>query len=168
MWPYVFISPEYLCKSGISVLSGTSVLHLLRKTWFFAKATAVLHSHPQYMRVPVSPHQHLLLFVVLVTQSCLTLLTQWTVAHQAPLSMGFSRQEYWSGLPCPPPGDLPDPGIEPGFPALKADSLPTELWGKPLFVVLIMVLTCIFLIANAIDCSFVCLWRNVYLDLCPF
>ena len=39
--------------------------------------------------------------------------TLWTVAHQAPLSMGFSRQEYWSGLPCPPPGDLPDPGIEP-------------------------------------------------------
>ena len=40
------------------------------------------------------------------------LVTPWTVAHQAPLSMGFSRQEYWSGLPCPPPGDLPDPGIE--------------------------------------------------------
>ena len=39
--------------------------------------------------------------------------TLWTVAHQAPLSMGFSRQEFWSGLPCPPPGDLPDPGIEP-------------------------------------------------------
>ena len=39
--------------------------------------------------------------------------TQWTVAHQAPLSMGFSRQEYWGGLPCPPPGDLPDPGIKP-------------------------------------------------------
>ena len=38
--------------------------------------------------------------------------TPWTVAHQAPLSMGFSRQEYWSGLPCPPPGDLPNPGIE--------------------------------------------------------
>ena len=37
----------------------------------------------------------------------------WTVAHQAPLSMGFSRQEYWSGLPCPPPGDLPDPGSKP-------------------------------------------------------
>ena len=47
--------------------------------------------------------------------------TAWTVAHQVPLSMGFSRQEYWSGLPCPPPGDLPDPGIEPTslmFPAL--------------------------------------------------
>ena len=42
----------------------------------------------------------------------------WTVGHQAPPSMGFSRQEYWSGLPCPSPGDLPDPGIEPGSPAL--------------------------------------------------
>ena len=48
--------------------------------------------------------------------------TQWTVAHQAPLSMGFSRQEYWSGLPCPPPGDLSDPGIEPSSLALQADS----------------------------------------------
>ena len=46
------------------------------------------------------------------------LATPWTVAHQAPLSMGFSRQEYWSGLPLPSPGDLPDPGIEPRSPAL--------------------------------------------------
>ena len=46
-----------------------------------------------------------------------------TVAHQAALSMKFSRQEYWSGLPCPSVGDLPDPGIEPGYPALQADSL---------------------------------------------
>ena len=45
--------------------------------------------------------------------------------------MGFSRQEYWSGLPFPSPGDLPDPGIEPGSPALQADDLLTELWGKP-------------------------------------
>ena len=52
--------------------------------------------------------------------------TPWTVAHQAPLSMDFSRQEYWSGLPYPPPGDLPNPGIEPGSPALQADSLPSE------------------------------------------
>ena len=44
--------------------------------------------------------------------------TPWTVAHQAPLSMEFSRQEYWSGLPCPSPGDLPDPGIKPGSPSL--------------------------------------------------
>ena len=58
-------------------------------------------------------------------------MTPWTVAHQAPLSMGFSRQEYWSGLPFPSPGDLPNPGIEPGSPALQADSLPTEPLGKP-------------------------------------
>ena len=63
----------------------------------------------------------------LVTKSCPTLGTPWTVAHQAPLFMGFSRQEYWSGLPFPSPGDLPDPGIEPGSPALWADPLPTEL-----------------------------------------
>ena len=48
--------------------------------------------------------------------------TSWTKTHQAPLAMGFSRQEYWSGLPFPPPGDLPDPGIKPWSPALKADS----------------------------------------------
>ena len=51
--------------------------------------------------------------------SCVLLLaTPWTVAHQAPLSLGFSRQEYWSGLPCLPLGELPDPGIEPVSPAL--------------------------------------------------
>ena len=58
-----------------------------------------------------------------VAQSCLTLCNPCTVAHQAPPSMGFSRQEYWSGLPFPSPGDLPDPGIEPRSPALQADSL---------------------------------------------
>ena len=50
----------------------------------------------------------------------------WTVAYQAPLSMGFSRQQYWSALPFPSPGDLPDPGIEPGSPTLQADTLPSE------------------------------------------
>ena len=57
--------------------------------------------------------------------------TLWTVAHQAPLSMGFSRQEYWSGLPFPFPGDLPNPGIEPRSPALQADALTSEPPGKP-------------------------------------
>ena len=52
--------------------------------------------------------------------------TPWTVAHQAPLSMGFSRQEYWSGLPFLSPRDLPNPGIEPGSPALQVDHLPSE------------------------------------------
>ena len=50
----------------------------------------------------------------------------WTVACQAPLSMEFSRQEYWSGLPLPSPGDLPNPGVEPGSPGLQADSLLSE------------------------------------------
>ena len=63
----------------------------------------------------------------LVIKSCPTLVTLWTVAFQAPLSMGFSRQEYWSGLPCPSPGDLPNPGIKPRSPELQADDLPTEL-----------------------------------------
>ena len=57
--------------------------------------------------------------------------TPWTVVHQVPLPMEFSRQEYWSGLPCPSPGDFPDPGIDPVSPALQVDSLPFELPGKP-------------------------------------
>ena len=63
--------------------------------------------------------------------------TLWTVAHQAPLSMGFPRQEYWSGLPCPSPGDLPDPRMEPlspGAPALQADSLPLSHQRSPRYV----------------------------------
>ena len=57
--------------------------------------------------------------------------TLWTVAHLAPLSMGFSRQEYWSGLPFLSPGDLPNLGIGPRSPSLQADSLPSEPPGKP-------------------------------------
>ena len=59
--------------------------------------------------------------------------TLWTVAYQAPPSMGFSRQECWSGFPFPSPGDLPNPGITPGFPALQADALLSEPPGKLLF-----------------------------------
>ena len=64
--------------------------------------------------------------------SCVQLFViPWTVAHQAPLSMEFPRQEYWSGLPFPPPGDLSNPGIEPVSPALQEDFSPAELSGKP-------------------------------------
>ena len=64
--------------------------------------------------------------------SCVQLFaTPWTVTYQAPLSMGFSRQEYWNGLPFPSPGDLPDPGTEPVYPALQADALTSEPPGKP-------------------------------------
>ena len=63
--------------------------------------------------------------------SCFRLfVTPWTVSFQAPPSMGFSRQEDWSGLPSPSPGDLPDPGIKPWSPTLQADSLPSEPQGK--------------------------------------
>ena len=66
---------------------------------------------------------------VKVAQSCPTFCDPHG-ARKAPLSMEFSRQEYLSGLPFPPPGDLPDPGIEPASPKLQADSLPSELPGK--------------------------------------
>ena len=71
------------------------------------------------------------LCVCLITQSYPTLCDPMDTAHLAPLSMGFSRQEYLSGLPCPPPGDLPNPGIQPRSPASQMDSLLYELPGKP-------------------------------------
>ena len=70
----------------------------------------------------------------LVARPCPTVVTLWTVACQAPLSMGFPRQEYWSGLPFPSPGDLPNPEVKhasPTSPALQANSLPLRDWGSP-------------------------------------
>ena len=75
--------------------------------------------------------------VCMCTQSlCHVLLfeTPWTVASQAPPSLGFSRQEYWSGLPFPSPGDLPNPGIKPVSPVLQADTLPSEPQGKSVHI----------------------------------
>ena len=80
---------------------------------------------------PVHHSLHLVV-AVLVAKLCLTLVTPWTVAWQSPLSMGFPRKEYWSGLPFLSPGHLPDPGIEPGSPTLQVDSLPAEPLGKPI------------------------------------
>ena len=71
---------------------------------------------------------------VLVTQSFQLFVTPWTVARQAPLSMEFSRQEYWSGEPFPSPRDLPDPEIEPGSPTLQADCLLSEPPRKPILL----------------------------------
>ena len=70
--------------------------------------------------------------------SCPVLVTWWSVAHQAPLSMGFSRQEHWSGLPFPPQGDLPNPGIKPASPALQANSLPLHHLRSPYLLVVIL------------------------------
>ena len=63
--------------------------------------------------------------------------TPWTVAHHVPPFMGFSKQEYWSGLPFPSPGDLPDPGIEPRSPALQADALTSEPGGGDIIQVIV-------------------------------
>ena len=71
-----------------------------------------------------------LFLLTLIKRGIGKVVSSWTVAHQAPLSMGFSRQEYWSGLPCPPPGDLPNPGIETRSFAVQAGSLPSEPPGK--------------------------------------
>ena len=73
----------------------------------------------------------------LAAKPCPTLVTPWTVARQAPLFIGFSRQGYWSALPIPSPGDLPDPGNEPGSPALQAVSLPTKPPRKPLVIIVL-------------------------------
>ena len=71
-------------------------------------------------------------YVVVQSLSCVQLfVTLWTVACQAPLSMGFSRQEDWTWLPFPSPRDLADPRIEPGSPVFSADSIPVELQGEP-------------------------------------
>ena len=88
--------------------------------------------------MPVSPEQPIQESCVLCAQSLSHVrlfATSWTVACQAPLSMGFSRQDYWKGLPFPPPGDLPNPGIEafsPEAPALAGGFFTTESPGKPL------------------------------------
>ena len=89
--------------------------------------------------------------------SCVWLFaTPWTAAYQAPLSMGFSKQECWSGLPFPSAGDLPDPGIEPGSPTLQEDALPSEPPGKP---VLVCIGTCtIFVIISYLP--FMCQKKN--------
>ena len=71
----------------------------------------------------------------LVTKSCLILCDLWTIACQAPLSLGFPRQDYWSGLPFPSPGHLPDPGIIPASPALAGGLFTTEPPGKPKYTI---------------------------------
>ena len=84
-----------------------------------------------FLAKPSASLVKLMVCACLVTCPVQLFVTLWTVAKKAPLSMKFPRQEYWSGLPLPSPGDLPDPGIELGSPALQEDSLPTELRGKP-------------------------------------
>ena len=94
------------------------------------KATFNRMDHKLYLNTIQVFRLHVAERSVLVAQLCPTLWTPWTIVHHGPLSMEFSRQEHWSGLPCPSPGDLPDPGIEHWSPALQADSLLSELSGN--------------------------------------
>ena len=93
------------------------------------------HAHLQHPRGPESLHCRCIQTTLKVKVKSLSrvrlLATPWTVARQAPLSVGFSRQEYWSGLPFPSPGDLPDTGIKRRSPVLQEESLPFEPPGAP-------------------------------------
>ena len=116
-----FLSPQ-LCETAGSS-DGFSASQYLPSAQFSASP-----SMPKIGRFPECGQR---ILCMLVAQSCLTLATPWTVGHQAPPSMGFSRQKYWSGLPFHSPGDLPAPRIKPRSPALQVNSLPAELPGKP-------------------------------------
>ena len=95
----------------------------------------------------------------LVAKSCPIFVTPWTVAHQASLTLGFPKREYWRGLPFPPPGDLPSPGIESGSPTLQVDFvLLTELPKKPMYL---SVYLCIYL--SIYICVYICLYIYIYI-----
>ena len=101
----------------------------MRRTWLPGYHVGPHVSQWQLEPFLVEPSTQLKVKVKLLSRVRL-FSTPWTVANQAPPSTGFSRQEYWNGSPFPSPGDLPDPGIEPGSPTLQADSLPSEPPGK--------------------------------------
>ncbi|CAI9180663.1 unnamed protein product [Rangifer tarandus platyrhynchus] len=121
----------------------TTKVHLMKSLWFSVMFRYwELEHFSNEMQSVLNQDEHSLLFTWGMNHLALTwaisilallclFATPWTVALQAPLFMEFSRQEYWSGLPFPPPGELLSPETEPGSPALQADSLPSEPPGKP-------------------------------------
>ena len=113
-------SGEKDCKGDLAILLGESLFSGFGPPFCFVR----MGSSNAVWEERVCALSHVRLFVGLFV-------TPWIVARQAPLSMGFPRQEYWNRLPFPPPGDVPNPGIEPGSPALQADSLPLSHPGKP-------------------------------------
>ena len=106
-----------------SMLAKCKISFLDMCKFLICKMTRIVHPHYYLWKMIACVFSHIWLFVTL-----------WTAVYQAPLSMGFSRQEYWSLLLCPPPGDLPDPGIKlmfPASPALQVDSLLLSHRGSP-------------------------------------
>ena len=113
--PKILSAPLFIPHSHLQPLATTD-LFIISMVCFFCHIVSIT----QYVAFSDEFSLNKLL------QSCLILWALWTVAHQVSLFMGFSRQEYCSGLPCSPPGDFPDPGMEPRSSALQADSLPSE------------------------------------------
>ena len=135
--PLVWGRHESCCESagipGIAVLGGDLTARQGKRgrgCWPWAPSSGQKQENLLKSRVSVKSLSRARLFA-----------SQWTAAHQASLSMRFSRQGYWRGLPFPSPGDLPNPGIEPVSPKLQADSLPTELQGKIETITCYVVLT---------------------------
>ena len=118
-------------------LSLSLVVHdfpcLLRVSVKVLSASFLLARHPPWRDCPLLGFRHSLSSRCAVFRCSVTSdsATPWTVAPQAPLSMGFSRQEYWNGLPCSPPGDLPNRGIKPKSPYIAGGFFTTELPGSP-------------------------------------
>ena len=124
-----FIAIQSYLKKHEKSQIGNLTLHLMQcgllQRW--SEDLAVMHGIVFCLYFTL----RVLQFLEVKSLSCVRLFaTPWTVAYQASLSMGFSRQEYWSGLPFPSPGDLPDPGIKPRSPTLQEDTLPCEPLGK--------------------------------------
>ena len=114
-------------QASLPITNSWSLLKLMRIESVMPSNHLIL-CRPLLLLPPIPPSTE----VKVKSLSCVWLFaTPWTVTYQASPSMGFSRQEYWSGLPFPFSGDLPDPGIEPGSPTLEADALTSEPPGKP-------------------------------------
>ena len=127
----LLILPSIFLNMLILVFLGWSILDIF--CWHSAQVDDLTHTHSAIFVSPLKPLRCVCMCVCAcecIRFSCVWLFaTQRTRARQAPLSMGFSRQEYWSGLPCPPPGDLANPGMEPAsltFPALAGGFLTTS------------------------------------------
>ena len=145
------------------------VCHSDAVAWFCyssSEACESMHAFYSGLQAPFAVKTSMCLYVL----SCVWLfVTPWTVAHQAPLSMGFSRQEYWNGLPFPTPGDLPDPGVKPTFPAapaLQLDSLPLSHQASWTFIKLFGLNCFISLGENISFFSYLFLFPVVQLDVC--
>ena len=115
-----------LCNTAKRLQKKKKLIHCLNKM-----CSKEIEGRTGVSLAELVTHYHSLVFLLCFKVKVKVYSDSWTVAHQAPPSMGFSRREYWSGLPFPSPGDLPNPGIEPRSPTLQADALTSDPPGKP-------------------------------------